>query len=330
MKGIQINRQYDKVLKIASKGDVKGIRELLKAYPNILNKPSEGHNRTLIWEAVNKNRIELINFLIEQSADVNIPGRYRSQNYVLLKPYCLAVQNKKEKLQNLLLSNGHKMDIFTSSFCGNEKEILEQISIDKTKVNQRQEQDKIWETTPLHYAVSGNNIPTIKALLNTGAVVKKHSKLLYDIACRNNRLDIVKLLSSHGGAPKEVDVFPVFYHNNEELIQYFVDKGLNCDKLLQMDWPPIVYLCRGDKGEHPEKIKNLLKHVKKINAQTPNGVSALHAAAKAGFLSIVKILLENGSTINIRDKKGKTPLTYSRKHKRKEVEDFLEKNGAIE
>jgi len=153
---------------------------------------------------------------------------------------------------------------------------------------------------------------------------------LYDIACRNNRLDIVKLLSSHGGVPKEVDVFPVFYHNNEELIEYFVAKGLNCDKLLQMDWPPIVYLCRGDKGEHPEKIKNLLKYAKKINAQTPNGVSALHAASKAGFLSIVKILLEHGSTLNIRDKKGKTPLTYSRKYKRKEVEDFLVKNGAIE
>ena len=163
-----------------------------------------------------------------------------------------------------------------------------------------------------------------------GAEVKAHSKLLYDIACRTNQIDIIQLLSKYGGRPQEVDVFSVFYNSNDEVINYFVDNGLNCDKLTSLGWPAIVYLCRGDKGEHPEKVGKLIKHVKNINAQNPNGVSALHAASKAGYISVVEVLLKNGGELNIRDKKGKTPLSYSRKYKRKSMEDFLIKNGAIE
>ena len=106
--------------------------------------------------------------------------------------------------------------------------------------------------------------------------------------------------------------------------------GLDCDKKYIHGWPPIAYLCRGDKGEHPEKIERLLKYVKNINAQTPKGISALHCASKAGYLKVVKLLIENGIEINIRDKRGETPLHYSRKYKRIEVENYLVNNGAIE
>jgi len=67
--------------------------------------------------------------------------------------------------------------------------------------------------------------------------------------------------------------------------------------------------------------------VKNIDAQTPKGVSAMHTASKAGFLSIVKVLLEAGAQINIRDHREKTPLYYSRKYKRTEVEKYLESRG---
>jgi len=97
-----------------------------------------------------------------------------------------------------------------------------------------------------------------------------------------------------------------------------------------MSWPPIVYLCRGDKGEHPDKIKTLVKYVKHINAQTLNGVSAMHASSRAGYLSIVKVLLDAGADINIKDNKGKTPLVYARKNNRYEMEKYLIENGAID
>lgn len=329
MKDIKLNRHFDKVLRIASKGDLDGIKFLLQKHPDILNRPSEGHNRTILWEAVNANRIELVDYLIQKGADVNIPGRYRSQTYVLLKPYSIAFKNKKEHLQNYLLSNGHEMDIYTLSYLGSPDEILTKLNKKKKLVNQPQKEDEQWEVCPIHFGVSGTNIPAIELLLDLGAEVKKYSKLLYEIACRHDRLDIIKLLTKFGGIPSEIDVFPVFYHNNSEVIDYFVDNGLNCDKV-RMGWPPIVYLCRGDKGEHPQKIESIVKHLKDINAQTHKGMSALHAASRAGYVSVAKVLLNNGSLINNRDKRGKTPLHYARKYKRNDTEQFLLDNGATE
>jgi len=131
MKEILIDRNFDKILRIASKGDIIEIENLLKKYPQIINRPSEGHNRTILWEAVNKNRFPLTDFLIQKGADVNIPGRYRSQTFVLLKPYCIAVKNKNEKLQNLILSNGHQMDIYSLSYLGKVNEIQNTIKNNK-------------------------------------------------------------------------------------------------------------------------------------------------------------------------------------------------------
>jgi len=329
MQGININIHYDKVLKIASKGELKKIKDLLITYPDILNRPSEGHNRTILWEAVNKNRIPLAEYLIQKGADVNIPGRYRSQTFVLLKPYCIAVRNKNQQLQNLILSNGHQMDIYSLSYLGKLDDIQKAIRSNKKLINYPQREDNSWRVIPLHFAVVSKKIETVRELIKLGSEVKAHSKLLYDIACRTNEIDIIKLLSNHGGIPTEVDVFSVFYNCNDEVINYFTANGLNCDKLTDLGWPALVYLCRGDKGEHPEKVKKLLQHIKNINAQTPKGVTALHASAKAGFTRVTQVLIDHGININTRDINGKTALSYSIKNKREETKDILLKHGAV-
>ena len=330
MDSLPPNKSFDKVLKIAAKGDLGGVRSILKEYPEVLNKASEGHHRTLLWEAVNKNRRELVEYLVDQGADVNIPGRYRSQTFVLLKPYCIAHKNKKEGLKDYLFINGHEMDIHSLAYLGRNEDLTQKIHTDQKQINLAQKEDKIWEVTPLHFAVSGKHISTTELLLEAGAEVSNYSRLLYEIACRNNSMDTIKLLTKFGGDPKAIDVPNVFYTNNKEIIEYFVHKGLDCDKLLGKGWPPIVYVCRGDKGEHPEKVELLSEYVRNLNAQTPKGVSAMHAASKAGFLDVIKVLLANGAEINIRDKKGKTALAYSRKYKRKAVEEFLMSIGGRE
>jgi len=197
---------FDRKLKVAAKGDLKGVKQLLKETPSLLNTPSEGHNRTLLWEAVNANRKELASYLIQQGADVNIPGRYRAQTYVLLKPYCIAHKKKYEALKKLLMESGHQMDLYSIAYIGTEADLTKAIKKNKKLINQLQKEDKHWQVTPLHFALSGNNISTVNILLEEGAEVKKYSPLLYEIACRNNRLDFVKLLTKYGGEPAEVKV----------------------------------------------------------------------------------------------------------------------------
>lgn len=321
---------FDNVLKLAAKGDLERVQNILGENPTILNRASEGHNRTLLWEAVNGNRKEVIEYLIGEGASVNIPGRYRSQTFVLLKPYCIAHKKRKEDLKDYLISQGHVMDIFSVAYSGTISELEASIKIDKSLINKRQKEDTIWHVTPLHFALSAENELIFVRLLELGAKVKEHSKLLYEIGCRKNRLDLIKLITKFGGNPTEVEVPSVFYTTNKEIIDYFMNKGLDADKLFGHGWPPIVYLSRGDKGEHPQKIKELVKYVKDINAQTPKGISAIHACSKAGYLSVLQIVLNAGGQINIRDHSGRTALYYSRKYKRRDVEKYLIENGGTE
>jgi ankyrin repeat protein len=72
-------------------------------------------------------------------------------------------------------------------------------------------------------------------------------------------------------------------------------------------FPPLVYLCRADKGEQPEKIKLLLAYHAPVNGMGPKGRTALHYAAAAGFLEVMAILLDHGADYRIRDHQGETP-----------------------
>lgn len=72
--------------------------------------------------------------------------------------------------------------------------------------------------------------------------------------------------------------------------------------------PPIIEAARGDKGEHPERVLALLRLGADVNAALPNGLTALHYAARSGHLRTVEILLEHGADVSARDEKGATAL----------------------
>src|ERR1700691_3139089 len=59
-------------------------------------------------------------------------------------------------------------------------------------------------------------------------------------------------------------------------------------------------------------IKALLKHGVDVNAVGGSGAaSALHRAAGRGLVKIVKLLLENKATVDLKDGRDKTAWTYS-------------------
>lgn len=50
---------------------------------------------TLLGEAANKGRLEVVENLIEQGADVVIPGRYRNETLIQIKPFTAALREGK-------------------------------------------------------------------------------------------------------------------------------------------------------------------------------------------------------------------------------------------
>jgi ankyrin repeat protein len=71
-------------------------------------------------------------------------------------------------------------------------------------------------------------------------------------------------------------------------------------------------------------VKLLLSNEKtEINKRTKDGKTALHYAVEAGRLDVVKLLIENGAKIDIKDKKGYNPLRIAKKLDNMEIEQYL-------
>ena len=317
---------FVEILKEVAKGDLGYVQKLLSEQPHLLNQRTGGHNRTMLWEAVNSKKLELVTFLISKGANVNIPGRYRNQTMLLLKPYCIATKKRDKAMAKLLLENGHEMDTYSTCFLGLDDDLMKMLRYDPTCPNKILDEDEIWNCTPLHYGTLGGHETIIGKLIAYGAEVTPHSSLLYEIACRKNDFKLIKYLTEHGADPTMVSVPSVLYPNNDELSDYFFNKGLNPNKVGWKEWPPIAYLSRGDKGEHPGRIKQLIKHGAELNAQNPKGVSALHAAAKAGYLNVLRVLIDAGADLAIQDNSGNTPLDLSIKFNREEATALLLKH----
>ena len=61
-----------------------------------------------------------------------------------------------------------------------------------------------------------------------------------------------------------------------------------------------------------------------VNAQDINGDTALHRAAEAGHLEVVRVLLEFGADLSIKNNKGETPLDMARENKHSDVVEVLQ------
>ena len=162
--------------------------------------------------------------------------------------------------------------------------------------------------TPLCYAIVGGNIRIVELFISRGAAIKPHSKLLLDHAVSEDQVDIVKLLFENGADP---DKAPHVLDDNSEMSVLLKSHGVPSEDINALDnmgWPPLVYACRGDKGEHPNKILRLLKHGADIHVRSSKGKTALHCAAKAGFLKVIDVLIEKGANIDATDNNGETAL----------------------
>ena len=316
----------EKHLLLARKGDLAGVKRLLQKDPALLNAKSAGHNRTLLWEATRMNRTKLVEYLVEQGADVNIPGRHRHESLVLVKPYAVARTFRRDRLAEYLLQAGTEIDLYTACYLGDNAGVVELLKAKPGLVNREQPEESVWFVTPLHHALSGGHKDIVELLLRHGAKVKRYSELLLDIVLRRGRTDLVELLFKHGASARSLGGADLPLESRA-LTELLLKHGADVHKRAWGDWPPVAYVARGDKGEHPEKVKTLLDFGADVHACNPSGVTAMHAAAKAGFVSVLRMLLDYGADINATMKDGSTPLALALKAKRKGAADFLIKHG---
>ena len=309
------------VVAAAGRGDLETVRQLLDDNPAWIHTVGS-HGRTMLWEAAYRGKLEMVGFLLERGADINLPGCYHIQHRVEISPYCVARYEGRDTVAAFLIQQGATLDIHTAAYLGDYDAVRSHLDSDPDLVNSGylqavmlpsggphtfEHRETAW-ATPLCYAIRSKNPAIVALLISRGAVIEPYSERFLDYAASDERIEIAKLLLENGADPSKA---PRLLDDVSEISTLFKRYGIPPKDINAMGtggWPPLVYACRGDNREHPDKVQRLLDLGADIDVRNYKGKTALHYAAKAGFLKVIELLMEKGATVDAMDTNGETPL----------------------
>jgi ankyrin repeat protein len=325
MPKVQLTGNQSDFLKIvvaaAGRGDLESVRQLVDDKPAWIHTVGS-HGRTMLWEAAYRGKLAVVQFLLERDADINLPGCHLSKHGIEITPYCVARHEGRDLVADYLLQQGATIDIHTAAYLGDYDTVRSHLDNDRSLVNSGylqvvmlpsggpttfEHRETAW-ATPLCYAIMGKNPAIVELLISRGAVIKRYSERFLDYATSDDRVEIAKLLLENGADPNKA---PRILDDGSEISALFKHYGVppkDINDKNHMGWPPLVYACRGDNGEHPDEVQTLLDLGADIDVRNHKGKTALHYAAKAGFLKVINLLIEKGATVDATDQDGETPL----------------------
>lgn len=329
-------------VKAAAKNDLTLVKEILRIKPEWLFHIGS-HGRTMLWEACHRGKLDMVKFLVGRGADINACGTHYTPYFVELSCYCIAKYKKHFKVADYLLDKGAVQTIHSAAFLGDIDLLRSMLKINPALINQGKVQHimagknidgvdfipqmKKW-ATPLCYALRGGDLATATVLVGKGAQIVGIEAQLFTAA--DDDLDMLRLLLSNGADPFYAPRVSPTEKDAYKLLSEFGVQPITTKELSE----ELVYLCRGDRGGNPAEAKQLLASGADINHQDNKGKTALHRAARSGFLETMKILIDEGAKIDHPDVKGETalfePVRSSIKNKmdREDAFKLLIQNGA--
>ena len=107
-------------------------------------------------------------------------------------------------------------------------------------------------------------------------------------------ITLMRLLLEHGADPNIA--------TNEGSTALMAAAGVN--------WVVAQTFSRSN-NEYLEAASLCLQRGADVNAANSQGFTAMHGAANRGFDAMVKLLAENGAKLDVKDKQGRTPMTFA-------------------
>jgi len=328
------------VVAAAGRGDLETVRQLLDDNPAWIHTVGS-HGRTMLWEAAYRGKLEMVQFLLERGADINLPGCYHIQHRLEITPYCVARYEGRDLVADYLLQHGATTDIHTAAYLADYGTVRSHLDNDPSLVNSAylqavmlpagrphsfEHRETAW-ATPLCYAIRGEDPAIVELLISRGATIAPYSERFLDYAVSGNRIEITALLLKNGADPNKA---PRVLDDGSEMSKLLKSYGAppkDINDPGDMGWPMLVYACRGDNGEHPDEVLRLLALGADIDVRNYKGKTALHYAAKAGFFTVINLLIEKGATVDALDKNGETALFEAI---RSTIKDGEKQRAAIE
>jgi ankyrin repeat protein len=170
--------------------------------------------------------------------------------------------------------------------------------------------------TPVHHAVAGEQVEALRALLSGLSEANEPllgvARAIRNAVAREN-VAMVTMLMEHGAGAASIGGGRWVLH--PELAPMLARAGASVDR--SGSW--IGLACTGNQGrkDDPQYVAALLRHGasvddKRLTGQGTDGgrATALHYAAKAGFVKTIEVLLDHGADPRARDDNGLTPLDW--------------------
>ena len=271
-----------------------------------------------------------------------LAGTHYTPYFVEVSCYCIARYKRRDAVADYLLDKGAKLDIHTAAFLSDLAGVKAFLKRNRKLLHEGHPQYELGRSeksgqvfylapapwaTPLCYALRGGDLQTVEYLIGRGARIKGNEKALFIAADKD--VEKMRLLLEHGADASKA---PQVYSDEGELFDLVSSHGVKTSRRAVSD--ELVYLCRGDRGGNPEEVERLLKLGADVSFQDHKGKTALHRAAKAGFLEPMRILIDQGAPLEIEDNAGETPLfdavrsTIKAVERKREAVKMLIKSGA--
>ncbi|XP_045468094.1 ankyrin repeat domain-containing protein 17-like isoform X2 [Harmonia axyridis] len=279
---------------------------------------TESNHDTALTLACAGGHEELVELLLNRGADIE----HRDKKG--FTPLILAATAGHEKVVEILMN--HSADIEAQSertkdtplslaCSGGRYEVVDML----LKRNANKEHRNVSDYTPLSLAASGGYVNIIKLLLNHGAEINSRtgSKLGISplmLAAMNGHTAAVKLLLDMGSdinaqieTNRNTALTLACFQGRHEVVSLLLDRKANVEHRAKTGLTPLM---EAASGGYVEVGRVLLDKGADVNA-TPVPSSrdtALTIAADKGHVRFVELLLCRGALVEVKNKKGNSPL----------------------
>jgi len=271
----------DELVEQSGKGNKSRVMELIKSGVDVDSRDREKH-LTALMAASSNGKYDIVKFLIESGADVNIENDEGVTAFSLSYGY----ENDSERIKKLLISAGADLKniggrassqfintMYYGKFDRNFFDMLINAGADVNRIN--------YGETPLMHAVTTKSIDVVKYMVKSGAKIGIKDK---------NGNDALAVAASKGSV---------------EIIDFLLSQKAPPDSPNRYMVTPLMHACANG---HAGAVKRLISAGADVNAVDDEGYTPLIYAVKSGNAESVEILIANKARVNIKTRDGISPL----------------------